>query len=165
MKNIPSDYKLLTEIYERYYEQFKNFSREAPERDSKIYVPIDIRAIADHLKTDEYIIFGRLYTHLDKKYGYKNDDGSLSPFFSMQAGKDRHVINFPLLASVIAGLKEERSKQNTSMYLSIIAITISFLTLAINGFKTWNETANAPQQQQQDCVKNQLPKPLKPPQK
>lgn len=156
---IPSDYKLLTEIYERYYEQFKGFSREAPERDSKIYVPIDIRAIANSLKTDEYIIFGRLYTHLDKKYGYKNDDGSLSPFFSMQVGKDRHVINFPLLASVLAGLKEERNRQNLSMYFSIAALIISLFTLGLNGFKTWNETVNAKQPQLQDRVKNQLSKP------
>ena len=162
---IPSDYKLLTEIYKRYYEQFKNFSREAPERDSKIYVPIDIRAIADHLKTDEYIIFGRLYTHLDKKYGYKNDDGPRSPFFSMQAGKDRHVINFPLLASVLAGLKEERNRQNISMYFSIAALIISLFTLGLNGFKTWNETVNAKQLQPLDCVKSQLSKPQGPIQK
>ncbi|MGD0585091.1 MAG: hypothetical protein ABSA86_04830 [Oryzomonas sp.] len=160
MKNIPSDYKLLAEIYERYYEQFKKFSREAPERETKIYVPIDIVAIANHLKTDEYIIFGRLYTHLDKKYGYKNDDGSLSPLFSMGIGKDRNVINFPLLASVLAGLKEERNRQNLSMYLSIAAIIISFLALAVNGFKTWNDTVNKAQPQKQGCVKDQLSKPL-----
>lgn len=140
MKNIPSDYKLLTEIYDRYYEQFKNFNREAPERDAKIYVPIDIRTIAAHLKTDEYIIFGRLYTHLDKKYGYKNDDGSLSPFFSMQAGKDRHVINFPLLASVLAGLTEERNQQNTTWKISIAAALISLISLGVSGFNAWIES-------------------------
>ena len=165
MKNIPSDFKLLTEIYQRYYEQFKNFSREAPEREARIYVPIDIEAIADHLKTDKYIIFGRLYTHLEKKYGYKNDDGSLSPFFSMGIGKDRHVINFPLLVSVLAGLKEERNRQNISIYLSIAAITISLLALALNGFKIWDETIRVHSPQGHDCSNKTPAQPQKTPQK
>ena len=139
MKSIPSDFKLLSEIYQRYYDQFIKFNPKAPDRTTKTYISIDIEAIADHFKVDEEIIFGRLYLHLEKKYGFKNNDGSISPFFAKNIGKDRHAINFPLLASVLAGLQEERNKQNIAMYLSIAAIIISVFSLVNNTFKTWSE--------------------------
>jgi len=157
MKHLPSDLKLLTEIYERYYEDFKNFSKDVPNRDTKVYVPIDIRAMAAVLKTDEYLLFGRLYNHLNKKYEGNKD----SPLFMLNG----HSVHFPLLSSVLAGLKEERSRQNISMYLSIAAIIISLGMLAITGFKTWNEAVNAKQPQPQDSVKNQLLKSQVPTQK
>lgn len=140
MKKIPSDFNLLAEIYQRYYEQFKSFNRKSPNRESKTFVPIDIEAIAKHFNIDEEIIFGRLYLHLEKRYGYKNDDGSLSPFFTRVVGKDRNAINFPLLASIIAGMREERNRQNMAMYLSVAAITVSLLTFALNGFATLKNT-------------------------
>ncbi len=155
MKNIPSDFKLLSEIYHRYYDQFKKFNPKAPARATKTYMPIDIEAIAEHFKVDEEIIFGRLYLHLEKRYGYKNDDGSLSPFFTKTIGKDRHAINFPLLASVLAGLREERNRQNIAMYLSIVAITFSVLTFALNGTKTWREITQQPKIQKQEILNNQ----------
>ncbi len=151
---LPSDLKILTEIYERYYEEFKKFSHEDKSRECKVYVPIDIKTVAANLKTDEYILFGRLYNHLNKKY----EGNKESPLFSMKVGKDSHAIHFPLLASVLSGLKEERNRINISMYFSIAALTISLFTLGLNGFKTWNETANSKQIQQQDSVKNQLSK-------
>lgn len=154
MKNLLSDFKILTKIYERYYEDFKKYSREKPTRDCKVYVPIDIRSFASDLKTDEYLLFGRFYNHMNTKYKGNED----SPLFSM-TGKDKHDIHFPLLAAAIAGLKEERKRQNISMYLSIIAVTISLAALAVSGFKTWNEAVNVKQPSPQDCAKNQLSKP------
>ena len=153
MENIPSDFKLLTEIYKRYYEQYEKFSREDPDRESRMYVPINIEAISDHLKSNKYIIFGRLNLHLNKKYGYKNDNGSISPFFSRKVGRDENAINFPLLVSVISALQEERSKQNISIYLSIFAVTISLFTLALNGYKILYETKIEPPSCIRDCVK------------
>jgi hypothetical protein len=158
---LPSDLKILTEIYERYYEQFKNFSREEPTRECKVYVPIDIRAIAAGLETDEYLLFGRLYNHMNKKY----EGNEESPLFSMKVGKDGHAIHFPLLASVLAGLKEERNRQNITLYFSFAALIISLFTLGLNGFKTWNETVNSKQPSPPDCVKNQLSQPQVPIQK
>ncbi|MDO9069610.1 MAG: hypothetical protein Q7W05_14305 [Deltaproteobacteria bacterium] len=142
MKNIPSDFKLMSEIYRRHYEQFKNFNRKTPDREVKTYVPVDIEAIAQHFKTDEEIIFGRLYLHLEKKYGYKNDDGSISPFFTKKIGKDMHAINFPLLASVIAGLQEERSRQNLTLKISAFAVVVSLFALFVNGFNVWHNISS-----------------------
>ena len=128
---LPSDLKILTEIYERYYEEFKKFSQEDKTRECKVYVPIDIKTVAANLKTDEYILFGRLYKHLNKKY----EGNEESPLFSMKVGKDKHAIHFPLLASVLAGLKEERNRQNISMYLSVAAFVISIVMGGFNVFK------------------------------
>ena len=137
---IPSDLKILTEIYERYYDEFKSFSREEPTRACKVYVPIAIRAIAADLKTDEYILFGRLYNHLSKKYEFKDTDGASSPLFSPKVGEDKHAIHFPLLASIIAGLQEEDNRQNTTWKISITAALISLISLGIAGFNAWTES-------------------------
>lgn len=140
MKDLPSDLKILAEIYERYYEDFKNFSKDALNRDTKVYVPIDVRGIASNLKTDEYILFGRLYNHLSKKYEFKDCDGASSPLFTIQAGKDRHAIHFPLLASILAGLQEENKRQSKTWNISIAAAAISLISLAISGLNVWSES-------------------------
>lgn len=140
MTTLPSDFKILSKIYEEYYNEFKSFNNKKPSRETKTYVPIDITIIAKDLNIDEDILFGRLYNHLDKKYGYKNESDKISHFFAIQVGKNQNAIHFPLLASVLSGLQEERKKQNISIWLSIIAITISLIALTVNGFKTWNDT-------------------------
>jgi hypothetical protein len=38
---VPTDQKLLSYIYDHYYATFSSFSKEEPDRDVKIYVPID----------------------------------------------------------------------------------------------------------------------------
>lgn len=140
INDIPSDFALMKEIYVRHYKEFKDFSKKEPSRETKIYVPINIESIAKRFNTDGNIIFGRLYYHLEKKYGYTNDDGSLVPFFSIKVGKDKHAINFPLLASIVSGLREERSAQAITRIVSISAIIISILTLSLNGFQAWVNT-------------------------
>ena len=67
---IPTDREILQEIYDRHYETYVSFSKEKPSRSAKIMVPIDIEIIAKHFKVDVDIIFGRLYYHLEKKFGY-----------------------------------------------------------------------------------------------
>ncbi|MCU0988985.1 MAG: hypothetical protein MUE63_05220, partial [Xanthomonadales bacterium] len=64
MRRSPTDLQILEEIYRRYYADFAAFQRASPNRETKVYVPIDIQAIADHFKVDGDIIHGRLYYHL-----------------------------------------------------------------------------------------------------
>src|SRR5438105_15946171 len=99
MKRPPTDLKILEEIYRRYYSTFVSFSPDNKERVTKNYVPIDIVRIADHFAIDKDIVFGRLYYHLERKYGYTQPDGSKVHLFSRQIGDDRHCVQFPLLAS------------------------------------------------------------------
>ena len=124
----PSDRKILSTIYDTYYKQFETFALGAENgRTSKTLMPIDCKMIAQKLKVDGDIVFGRLYYHLQEKYGYTRQDSSKVAFFTLMAGGDRHCINFPLMASVLAGLEEERSKFQLATWLSTFAIVISII--------------------------------------
>lgn len=126
----PTDLEILEKIYDDYYSTFASYVKG--ERTTKIFVPINIISIADHFSTDPDIIFGRLYYHLEKKYGYTQPDGSKVHLFTLWAGDDKHAVQFPLLAAVIAELREERNKYVVNTWLSIIAIVISTVALIIS---------------------------------
>ncbi len=124
----PSDLKILNTIYKMYYKKFEAFTVGAENgRVSKPYIPIDCKLIARKLKVDGDIVFGRLYYHLQEKYGYTRDDGSKVAFFTLVLAGDRHCINFPLMASVLAGLQEESNKTQRATLLSTLAIVISIV--------------------------------------
>jgi hypothetical protein len=125
---------ILEHIYTLYYEEFHNHSREVDSgRRSKIYVPIDCKVIAKRFDVDADIIFGRLYYHLEKKHGYTNEDGSKVMFFGNTNGEG-FSINFPLMASVLAGLQEDANKFRTATWLSTCALTVSIATAVYNIF-------------------------------
>lgn len=136
----PTDLKLLEEIYRRYYPVFSKYSSDAPTRSTKVYVPLDIEKLAKHFKVDGDIIFGRLYYHLEPKYGFKQADGSNIHFFTLKVDEDTHVVQFPLLASVIAQLREERKRHQIATWLSIIALIISALSVGIAFAQTLDDT-------------------------
>jgi hypothetical protein len=135
MKKTPTDLELLNVIYERYYCQFAQYSRENAERGSKIYVPIDCASIATQLNVDSDIVFGRLYYDLENRYGYTKDDGSKVHFFSLGVGEDRHCVNLPLLASVLAGLRYENKRFMVTTWIAVFAIIISSISLGISIYK------------------------------
>lgn len=123
---VPSDLHVLEAIYEEYHQEFSQFSRGGENtRQTKVFVPVDCQKIAKRLGVDGDIVFGRLYFHLEQKHGYKRPDGSNVAFFTLQAGSDRHCVNFPLLASVLAGLQDEESRARHATTLAWIAIAVS----------------------------------------
>lgn len=132
MTRLPTDRKILNAIYERYHPVFEAYSEEEAGRDSKIMVPIDISALARDMRIDRDIIFGRLYYHLEKKYGYRNEDGSYVRLFALQAGKDPHCVNFPLLASVLAALREQNRKHLTATGIALFSLGVSVTSLLIS---------------------------------
>lgn len=130
---VPTDIAILEVIYSTYYDAFCKHGSETENRDSKVYVPVDLKAVAEKLSVDPDIIFGRLYYYLEEKYGYQRKDGSSVCFFTLQAGKDRHCVNFPLLASVLASLQSEHSRFRLSLTISIISLVVSSLSLVLSG--------------------------------
>lgn len=132
MAKAPTDLQILDAIYERYYGDFALHSDVEPTRGSKIHVPIDCKAIAKALGTDPDIVFGRLYYDLERRYGYKQTDGPAVCFFTLQAGRERHTINFPYLASVVANLRSERRNQLMTTTIAVISIRVSLISLAIS---------------------------------
>ena len=129
---VPSDLEILECIYKKYYEEYRSFQREDKTRSSKIYVPINCKEIAQQLNTDNDIIFGRLYYHLENLYGYKQDDGTSVHFFANAIKENEiHCINFPLMASVLAGMQEEHKKFTIATGVSIIALVVSIISVVI----------------------------------
>lgn len=131
MKQLPTDRALLSAIYDRYYAAFSSYSKEESPRSSKIYVPIDVEELAREFRVDPDIIFGRLYYHLNQKYGYSHEDGTKVPFFTLKAGGDRHCVNFPYLASILADLADEHSRYRTATGLAALSLVISAASLVI----------------------------------
>lgn len=123
----PTDRKILKAIHDRYYDEFCNYNKGKSTRDSKIYVPIDCAEIAKTLGVDGDIVFGRLYYHLDEKYGYKKGDGSSVNLFAFKVGKDRHVVNFPLLSAVVADLQQSHFKFTIPLFLTFLALFVSII--------------------------------------
>lgn len=127
---IPSDLKVLSIIYKLYYEEFTNHSGEKDVqngRKSKIFVPIDCKMIARELNIDSDIVFGRLYYHMEEKYGYARDNGGRVAFYTKIAGEENWCINFPLMASVLAGLQQENSKFLWATVMSGVALAVSIV--------------------------------------
>ncbi len=135
MKRPPTDREILKRIHKRYYKEFGNFDRSnsKPERETKIYVPIDCEVIAEDLRVDPDIVFGRLYYHLDKKYGYAQPDGSKVHLFAFTVGKDRHAVNFPLLSAVLAELEQTWIRVTVPLIISLFALLVSVLSLICRG--------------------------------
>jgi len=130
MTKIPTDLKILGVIYDRYYDNFHAYSDENKIRSSKIYVPIDVKEIAKSLNVDADIVFGRLYYHLNEKFSYKRDDSKVE-FFALGVGDDRHCINFPYLASVLADLKDQNRKYLTATIIAVFSLIIAILSIMI----------------------------------
>lgn len=129
---IPTDLEILNTIYRLYHSTFVAFERGDGTRDSKIYVPIDCKKIASELKVDADIVFGRLYYHLEKQYGYKQSDGSNVHFFALKVGNDPKCVNFPLMTSVLASLRQERKKFWIGTAIAILALIISAVSLTVS---------------------------------
>ena len=131
-RRLPTDLKLLQHIYDIHKDEFPKYERGKSVRSSKIYIPIDCLAIAEHFDTDPAIIFGRLCYHLDKKFGYTNPDGTLTPFFSKQVGSDTNCVNFPMLVSVLAGLQHENRRFWIATGIAILALVVSAFSLGLS---------------------------------
>ena len=147
--SIPTDLEILNTVYRLYYSSYISFESGDEGRGSKVYVPVDCRKIANELRVDADIVFGRLYYHLDKKYGYKREDGSSVHLFAIKVGKDANCVNFPLMSSVLAGLRQERGRFWIGTVIAILALIVSSVSLTVsitqmeNSNKSMQTTAEA----------------------
>jgi hypothetical protein len=129
MTKLPTDLEIFECIYAMYLADFHNFPKERPTRSAKIYVPVDLEKVAEALQSDAYELFGRLYHHLNRKYGYKTDnDASVNLFEPLVCG-DRHCVNFPYLAAVLAEHRLEDKRNRWSLRISMVALGIAIASL------------------------------------
>lgn len=133
-KKLPTDLQILDVIYDRYYETFTAFTGDQ-DRASKLYVPIDIADIAKGFGVDNDIVFGRLYYHLDKQHRYQQENGAYVHLFTLESGGDRHCVNFPLLAAVLAPLREDLSKYRWATGAAVFGLIVSIVALVVSFVK------------------------------
>ncbi|MES2883508.1 MAG: hypothetical protein V4709_01790 [Pseudomonadota bacterium] len=114
-----------------YAADFADFSKDQPTRSARIYVPINIDAVAIKLKTDAHELFGRLYYDLDHRYQYKWDDNSSVHLFAFSVGKDRHCINYPYLAGVLAKKRSEDKRSKWSLWISLLSLGVALAALIL----------------------------------
>jgi hypothetical protein len=137
---IPTDREILAAIYSRYYVTFAGYTKGDRDRTAKVYVPVNCKDIAQEFNVDGDIVFGRLYYHLEEKFGYQRRDGSRVNFFALRVGDDVHCVNFPLLASALASLQEEHSRYRWATGLSIASTTIALVALGMSlGSAIWGK--------------------------
>lgn len=132
MNHIPTDLEIIEDIYFRYYDSFKRYATDEPDRIARIRVPINIQEVADACNVPEDMVFGRMFYHFNKKYSYKDEKGRITTFFVTDKFEGLSV-NFPLVASVLADLRQEKKQTDvlialasSSMGLSIIAILMAY---------------------------------------
>jgi hypothetical protein len=134
MRRLATDREILRAIYDRYYGVFCSFDSAAPSRKTKVYVPIDIPAVAAGLTVDEELVFCRLHYHLEPKYGQPNGKSEirffLKDFPPNMPGAERHVVNFPLLEAVLASLEDEYHRVRRATWISVISVSVAILALA-----------------------------------
>ena len=131
---IPTDQTLLSDIYKRNLKAFSEYSEDSKTRQTKIWVPIDIDDMGKRFRCDPDLIFGRLYYHFNEKYGSSTGDGENVNFFNMRLAQDRHVVNFPLLTSVLANLQDDHKRFLVSTRLAALSLIVSSISIAIAVF-------------------------------
>lgn len=125
----PTDFKLLRAIYDRHRGDYA--STDPP----RVYVPIDIPAIARDLGVETNSVFGRLYHHLDRIYGEPAEEGSPRRFlFSPKVGQEANCVNFPHLEAVLAGLWEQRNRDRWTYWTAAISLAVAIASLIVSAF-------------------------------
>jgi hypothetical protein len=134
----------LEAIYARYYDTFAAYPKEGGDRRSKVFVPVDLRAVAAELGVDGDIVFGRLYFHLDPKFRYKKAENTFVSLFEIQVGGERHCVNFPLLASALASLRAEHLRFRLATSISLFSLALAAAALAVSIANTfWLKTGTS----------------------
>lgn len=134
MHKLPTDRYLLECIFNLHKGDYPGPIGPSGHPANDPYVAIDIKALAKKLECSPQLLFGRLYYHLDHKYRYRQDDGSLVPLFYLKVDGKRHAVNFPYLAAIVAERNQEFRRYVLSLLTSAIALGISIASLFVNLF-------------------------------
>ena len=133
-KALPTDLELLRAIFDEHYDAFVAYTDDKPNRDNRMWVPVNLDAIAKRFGTDSPMIFGRLYYHMNQKYGEVQLDGTRLDFFQLVVGRDSHCINFPFLASVLADLQQDQRRFAVATGIAVLSLVVSLLSIVIAVF-------------------------------
>ncbi|RDE50171.1 MAG: hypothetical protein DVS81_12455 [Candidatus Accumulibacter meliphilus] len=129
MRTLSTDRQILRCIYEMYESSYPGKDSGEVRGKNDPYLPIKVSDVASRLGCTAEMLFGRLYYHLDAKYRYKQESDAQVHLFSIAVGSERHCVNFPYLAAVLAEKDEEHRRQLWSLRLSIAALVLSVASI------------------------------------
>jgi hypothetical protein len=135
MSMLPTDRHVLESIYKMYESSYPGPRSASGRGENDPYVEIDLQAVAKKLECNTELLFGRLYYHLDQKYRYKQDNGATVSLFQLQIGGKHHAVQFPYLASILAGFNQEFRRFVISLGVSFAALGISVASLLVSIFR------------------------------
>jgi hypothetical protein len=139
MPKNPTDLEMLQRIFDDYHETYVAAQLD-PTKEDKIHVAIDFFRLGESLGCDPALLFGRIYYHLEKKYGYvKKEQTDTQPeervvFFGLAVGQQLRCVNFPYMTSVLAQLQDEDRKYTGGRDISIAALCVSCFAVVISLF-------------------------------
>ena len=129
----PSDFDLLRAIHRHHKPDHGYGKVTAAGQKAEVLVPIDIPAIAADLGADVASVHGRLYHHLEPKYGEPPIEGKpRRVFFTPVAGNETNCVNFPMLEAVLAGLWQDRRRELWVTYTALLSIAIALASLVVS---------------------------------
>lgn len=106
---------------------FDMYSAEYPAKGDPL-VPVDINAVAKKLGCDPHLLFGRLHYDFGTRLRHrdpKDPNLTLASIFEVSAGNQRHVVNFPYLAAVLASLEEKRRHNLWTVWVATAALIVA----------------------------------------
>lgn len=127
---LPTDRAILRCIFDMYRKDFPRGDLGA----GKVFIPIDVEAVARRLGVDKHLLFGRLHYDMGTRLKHrdpKDPNLTLASVFEPLVGSQRHSVNFPYLAAVLAGLEEQRRRDLWTTGLAILALVVAVATAAV----------------------------------
>ena len=97
-------------------------------------LPVDLHAIAARLGCDVHLLFGRLHFDMGTRLRHRdprNPNVTLASVFEVAVGSQRNVVNFPYLTAMLALLEERRRRDLWTVWLSIAAIVVAVVSVAV----------------------------------
>lgn len=127
---LSSEYEILIEIYRRYRGAHQELKRSPS--DDEVFVPVDLRLIAEKLGNDVHELSSRVLNSINHKYSHHNTYTNKFVFlFSLDPETKATRVNFTLLTGVLADRIEARKDAmitkwwplGVSIFSAVIALT------------------------------------------
>jgi hypothetical protein len=132
---LPTDRYILECIFLMYERDYPGPTSASSRGENDPYVPVDLPAVAKEVGCSPELLFGRLYFHLNQKHRYKQANGADVSLFELNIESKGHSVQFPYLASILAGLNQEFRRQLITYGVSFTALGISISSLAVSILK------------------------------
>lgn len=130
MAKLHTDREILRCIFDMYSAEFPRENVEA----GRVFISIDIPAVAAKLGVDKNLLFGRLHFDMGTRLRHrdpKDPNVTVASLFEPQLGSQRHVVNFPYLTAVLASLEEQRRRDLWTTWLATLALVVSVASAVV----------------------------------